>query len=275
MTVTVSAIASPRMLASLWKSRALIYEMTRRDIVGRYKGSLFGIFWAMIQPLLMLSIYTFVFTQVFHARWHVNGSASEGGFALNLFAGLIVFNVFSECANRSPGAILAHATFVTRVVFPLEIIPVVQLLTSLFHVLLSLIILVIVQLAVSGSVPPTIVLFPLALLPLSLLSLGVGWLLAATGVYWRDIGQMIGVLVTGLLFVSPVFFPADALPARFRFVAEWNPVAYPIELMRSLVLAGKLPNGYVWLGVTAACAFWAWVCYSCFQRLRRGFADVL
>ena len=268
-------MAQRGMLALLWKSRALIYEMTRRDIAGRYKGSVFGVFWAMLQPLMLLAIYTFVFTQVFHARWHVGGSASEGGFALNLFAGLIAFNVFSECANRAPGAILAHATFVTRVVFPLEIIPVVHLLTGLFNALLSLIILVIVQLAVSGSMPPTIVLFPLALVPLSLFSVGVGWLLAATGVYWRDIGQMVGLLVTGLLFVSPVFFPADALPARFRFVAEWSPIAYPIDLMRSLMLVGKVPNGYVWLAVTIVCAFWAKTCLSYFQRLRRGFADVL
>ena len=275
MTIVTATKAPVGMLASLFQNRVLIYELARRDIVGRYKGSVFGIFWAMIQPLLMLFIYTFVFTQVFHARWQASASGPESGFALNLFAGLIVFNVFSECANRSPGAILSNATYVTRVVFPLEIIPVVQLLTSLFHALLSLGILFVAQVALYGTVPLTILLFPMALVPLSLLSLGVGWLLAATGVYWRDIGQVVGVAVTGLLFVSPVFFPANALPVRFRFVADWNPVAYPIELTRSLFLDGVWPNWTVWLGVTVLCALWAQLCFACFERLRRGFADVL
>ena len=151
----------------------------------------------------------------------------------------------------------------------------VQLLTSLFHALLSLAILLAVQVALNHAVPPTIVLLPLALVPLSLLSLGISWLLAATAVYWRDIGQVVGVAVTGLLFISPVFFPADALPARFRFVTAWNPVAYPIELTRALVLTGVWPNWLVWFGVTVLCGLWAWLCFCCFQRLRRGFADVL
>ena len=268
-------ISPLHVVSSLWGRRALIYEMTRRDITGRYRGSLLGIFWSMLQPMLMLAIYTFVFTQVFRARWHGAGSGSEIDFALNLFAGLIVFNVFAECANRAPGAILAHANFVTRVVFPLEIIPLVQLGASLFHATLSLAILVLAQWVAKGFVPPSLVLTPLVFVPLSLLAIGTGWLLAATGVYWRDIGQLTGLVVTGLLFVSPVFFPADALPERWRFIAAANPLTYPIEFLRAVAIQGSVPQWQGGLLHSALSALWAWFGYCCFQRLRKGFADVL
>lgn len=263
------------MFKSLWKNRVLVRELIRRDVVGRYRGSVLGIFWSMVQPLLMLSVYTLVFTQVFRARWHGSVDASEIGFALNLFAGLLVFNVFSECANRAPSAIISHANYVTRVVFPLEIIPLVQLGASLFHAFLSLLILVAANALFNHSVMPTLVLAPLVFVPLALFCLGCSWLLAATGVYWRDIGQLVGVVVTGLLFVSPVFFPAEALPERWRFLAEWNPLAYPIGLLRTVVLAGGVPSLPTWLASLLFCLVWAWGGYFCFQRLRSGFADVL
>lgn len=260
---------------TLWQHRALMLEMARRDVIGRYRGSVLGIFWSFVQPLLMLTIYTFVFTQVFKARWHGDASSSELNFALNLFAGLIVFNIFAECANRAPGAILAHANFVTRVVFPLEIIPCVHLLASLFHAAISLLVLLSAQLLLTGYLPGTLIFAPLVFLPLLLMVAGVSWFLSATGVYWRDIGQIIGLLVTGLLFVSPIFFPISALPTQWRFLAEFNPLSYPIELFRQLLLLGQPPAWDSWAAYTAFSAMLAWLGFATFQYLRRGFADVL
>lgn len=262
-------------IGDLWLHRALLIEMTKRDILGRYRGSMLGIFWSLIQPLLMLAIYTFVFTQVFNARWHGSQSGNELAYALNLFSGLIVFNIFGECINRAPGTILANANFVTKVVFPLQILPCVHLLTSLFHAALGLLILSFVQLLVLGKIPLTIFLLPIQLLPLLLFILGLSWLLAATGVYWRDISQVIGLFVTGLLFISPVFFPSNALPERWRLLTTLNPLSIPIEESRSLILLGELPDIGPWLIYLAFALCTAWIGFYCFQQLRKGFADVL
>lgn len=250
-------------------------DMARRDIVGRYQGSLLGISWSIVQPLLMLLIYTFVFTQVFKARWHGSTNPTDFDFALNLFAGLIVFNLFGECLNRASSAILNHANFVTRVVFPLEIIPGVYLLTSLFHAGINILVLLSAQAVINGKVFITALLLPLALLPLLLLVVGLSWFVSAIAVYWRDVGQIIGLLVTGLLFVSPVFFPVAALPEQWRFLAMINPISYPIELTRTLLIQGGLPAWSTWLKYSSLAAFVAWWGFAVFQRLRRGFADVL
>lgn len=199
----------------------------------------------------------------------------EFDFAMNLFAGLIVFNLFAECINRAPSAILAHANFVTRVVFPLEIIPCIQLLAALFQAGVNLLILLGAKLIVTGSIPLTFLLTPLPLLPLLLMVLGLSWFLSATGIYWRDLSQIMASLVTGLLFLSPVFYPASALPSQWRYFLEINPLTYPIELLRQLVLIGHPPSMATWLLYTAIAGAIAWAGFVTFQKLRGGFADVL
>ena len=248
--------------------------MTRREVVGRYRGSVMGLLWSFFNPVFMLTIYTFVFSVVFKARWGT-GSDSKTEFAMILFAGLIVFNLFSEMVTRSPSLILSNVNYVKKVVFPLEILPVVSTLASCFHALISIGVLVLFRLVVGSGFSPTTVLFPFVIAPLLLVSLGVSWFLSALGVYLRDVSQVIGMAMTALLFVSPIFFPITALPEKYRVFVYLNPLSFIIEQGREVLIFSRLPDFgglliYYAFGFLTALLGLAW-----FQKVRRGFADVL
>ncbi|AQG99458.1 ABC transporter permease [Burkholderia sp. KK1] len=269
---------SPRYLAaSLLKNRRLMLDLGRRDAVGRYKGSFLGILWSLLTPLFMLCIYTFVFSEVFKSRWGDGGaqSASKSEFAVVLFAGMIMFNLFSECITRAPSLILSNSNFVKKIIFPLEILPCVTLLSALFHFCVSVFILLIAEWLIVGSVPVTAFLLPIVLLPLCVLILGVSWALAATGVYLRDIGQTIGILVTALMFLSPVFFPVSSLPEQFRSLVYMNPMTYPIEQSRDVLVWGVSIDWSRWSLYSGIALIVAWFGFAWFQKTRRGFADVI
>ena len=263
-------------LRTIRNNRVLILDLAKRDALGRYKGSVFGSFWSFITPVFLLAIYTFVFSEIFKARWTMaEADASKTRFAIVLFAGMIVFNFFSEVVNRAPSLILNNPNFVKKVVFPLELLSCVNLLSALYHALISVIVLLLFQLAINFSCPWTVALFPLILFPFTLITLGVSWLLSAVGVYLRDIGQVISVFVTGLMFLSPVFFPLSAIPVHWQEVARWNPLVLPIEMARQVLVFGQIPDFISWLVYTCIAALFAWAGYAAFQKARKGFADVL
>lgn len=267
--------ASPReMAASVWRHRALTGALVRREVVGRYRGSVMGLAWSFFNPLFMLAIYTFVFSTVFRASWS-GVEAGKADFAIVLFVGMIVHGLFAECANRAPGLILANANYVKKVVFPLEIFPWVALGSALFHALVSLSVLLVAQLVIRQQMPWTIVLFPLVLLPLIFSTMGVSWLLAALGMYMRDIGQAIGIVTTALLFLSPVMYPLSAVPEGLRGWILLNPLTYIIEEGRNTLIFGHVPALGPWLLMTAAGLLIAWGGFAWFQKTRSGFADVV
>ena len=267
---------SPReMFASLWRSRELVAAMIERDIVGRYRGSLLGLAWSFFNPVLMLLVYTFVFSVVFNARWGLGPSETRTDFAIILFVGVIVHGLLAECVNRAPSLILANVSYVKKVVFPLEILPWTALGSALFHALVSVVVLLLVQVVAKHQVPWTIVIFPIVIIPLLLAAMGFAWFLAALGVYMRDIGQTTVLLTTVLMFVSPVFYPASALPAGFRQWLWLNPLAFIIEESRNTLLFGKVPDPWSWLAALASGFFLAWAGFACFQKWRSGFADVV
>jgi lipopolysaccharide transport system permease protein len=263
------------MVSSVLRNRGLIEQLTRRDVVGRYRGSVIGLAWSFLSPLIMLAIYTFVFSVVFQTRWGGSADESRSGFALVLFAGLIVHGLFAECVNRAPGVILANANLVKKVVFPLEILPWVSMGSAGFHTLASLAALLVAQLAIHHTLPWTVLLLPLVLAPLLLATMGVSWLLAALGVFVRDISQMTGMLTSVLLFLSPVFYPVSALPETYRPWLYLNPLTAIIEDTRNVLIFGRLPAfdrllvAFVVSVCVAQLGFWF------FQRTRRGFADVV
>lgn len=263
------------MFVSLWRNRQLIWQMTRREVVGRYRGSVLGLAWSFFNPVLMLIVYTFVFSVVFKARWNVNSNESKTDFAIILFTGMIVFNLFAESVNRAPGLIIYNVNYVKKVVFPLEILAWVALGSVLFHSLVSLFVLLLAQFILNQSLPWTIMLFPLVLLPLILSSLGAAWFLAAIGVYVRDVGQITGVITTILMFLSAVFYPLSALPERYQNLLKLNPLVLIITESRNVLIYGNLPDwlslGIAWFVgfLIAFSGFW-W-----FQKTRKGFADVL
>ncbi len=267
--------ASPSaMLASLVKNRRLIATLTRREIAGRYRGSALGVLWSVLTPVLMLAVYTFVFSKVFKQEV-ADGPGSAADFALYLFAGLLVFNMFSECVNRAPVLILNNANFVKRVVFPLEVLPVVTLLSACFHMLISVVIWLLLYVVAVGLPGPTALLLPLALLPALIVTLGVTWLLAALGVFVRDVAQFVAVLVMVLMFLSPIFYQLEAMPSEFRPVLYLSPLTIAIELVRDVMFWGRLPSALAYLGATALFLLLAWLGFAFFQRTRKGFADVL
>jgi len=276
MTTAVSSVSKDDgLISSFWRHRSLILALTRRDIAGRYRGSMLGPLWSLLNPLLMLSVYTFVFTQVFGLRWSGSATSNKFEFSIMLFAGLLVFSLFSECVVRAPGLIISNPNYVKKVVFPLQIFAWVSLGTALFHFTVGVLVLLAATLIVRGAIPATALSLPLALLPFLLFCAGLTWFLSALGVYLRDIGQIVGVIVSALMFLSPVFFPSSAMPKAYQSLLLLNPLTFPIEQVRDVLVWGRTPD---WMGLVvysilcvtvASCGLW-W-----FNRTRRGFADVI
>lgn len=266
---------SPReMAASIWRHRGLARALVKREVVGRYRGSVMGIAWSFFNPLLMLAIYTVVFSSIFKARWGT-GDDSKVDFAILLFVGMIVHGLFAECVNRAPSLILSNVNFVKKVVFPLEILPWVVFGSAVFHATISVSVLLLAQLVFRQSVPWTIALFPIVLVPLVLTTMGFSWFLAALGMYIRDIGQMVGVFTTALLFLSPVLYPTSAVPEGFRRWIELNPLTFIIEEGRNTLIFGRVPDVGRWVVMVAAGLVVAWAGFAWFQKARKGFADVV
>lgn len=261
---------------SLWRHRQLILQMTKREVVGRYKGSAMGLAWSFFNPVFMLTVYTFVFSEIFKSRWGgIGGDNSKTQFAVVLFVGLIVLSLFSEVINRAPGLIVYNVNYVKKVIFPLEILPVIAMGATLFHSLISLGVLLAAFTVFNGYLHWTVVFIPLVLLPLVILTTGLAWMLASLGVFLRDVGQTVVICTTVLMFLSPVFYPVTAVPVRFRTVIMANPLTFIIEQAREVLIWGHVPNwgGLAIYSITATAI--AWAGYAWFQKTRRGFADVL
>ena len=259
---------------SLWKNRQLIVQMAKREVVGRYKGSAIGLAWSFFSPVFMLVVYTFVFSEIFKARWG-GDDESKTQFAVVLFVGMIVLGLFSEVLNRAPALIISNVNYVKKVVFPLEILPVVAVGAALFHCLISLGVLLAAQVLFKGYLHWTVLCIPLVLFPLAMLITGFAWILASLGVFLRDVGQTIGLVTTLLMFLSPVFYPMTAVPERFRPLMNANPLTFIIEQARAVLVFGYMPD---WHGLGIyflASALVLWVGYFWFQKTRKGFADVL
>jgi len=263
------------MIACFWRNRSLIKTLVKREVDGRYRGSVMGIAWSFFNPLLMLVIYTFVFSVIFESRWGVSSGESKADFAIILFVGLIMHGLFADCVNRAPSLILANVNYVKKVIFPLEILPWVALGSTLFHTVISLVVLLCAQLILSQQLPWTVILFPLILLPLVFATMGFSWFLATMGVYLRDIGQITGIFTTVLLFVSAVFFPLSALPNKYQCWLGLNPLVFIIEEARKTLVYAQLPD-FTRLGIMLLLSIVvAWAGFAWFQKTRKGFADVL
>ncbi len=260
---------------NLWHYRDLIWLLIKREVGQRYRGSYLGMLWSFITPLLMLMIYTFVFSLIFKSSWKTGTETPVGDFALTLFAGLAAFNLFSEVVNRAPTLILAVPNYVKKVVFPLEILPVVAVGSALANSVITSGLVVMGSVLIQGRFSPTIFLLPLVYLPLCLLSLGLGWFLASLGVYIRDIGQGISIVVQMLFFLSPVFYPVSVVPEPFRSVISINPLTLIMTEFRQTLLWGEmldLKAWGLWLVLTVMLAILG---YIWFMKTKQGFAGVM
>jgi lipopolysaccharide transport system permease protein len=266
---------TPSCLRSLSQHRSLLRRLIQREVVGRYRGSVLGWSWSLLNPLLMLGVYTFVFSTVFKARWPDLEGAGSLGFAINLFTGLIVFNLFSECVSRAPTLVLSQPSYVTKVVFPLEVLSGVAVGAAAFHACTSLLVLAGFKLIATGMIPATALWLPLVWVPLVLGCLGLCWLLSALGVFLRDLPQLVGVSLSVLIFLSAVFYPISALPGRWQPLLLANPLVLVIEQTRQVLVRGEQPSaGFLLLGIPLALLSCE-LCFRLFQKARRGFADVI
>lgn len=261
-------------ILSIVRHRHLIFEQVRRDVIGRYRGSIMGLLWSFFTPVLMLCVYTFVFSVIFNSRW-AGGTGAKSEFAIVLFVGLMIFNLFSECINKAPLLIQSNPNYVKKVLFPLETLPVANMGASLFHFGVSALVWIVFSLAV-GKVPPAnALLIPVILLPLVLLILGISWMLSSLGVYLRDVGQFIGVVTTAMMFLSPIFYPMVALPEGFRPYFNLNPLTYYVEQARDLMIWGKGVDWTRWSKHLLVSSMVFILGFAWFQRTRKGFADVI
>lgn len=256
------------------RHRSLTMEMTRRDVLGRYRGASFGLLWSLISPFMMLVVYTLAFGYILRARWP-GTTGDTADFAMLLFMGLIVHGFFAECLTRAPSLIAGNPNLVKKIVFPLDILPWTIVMSAFFHALMNTIVFVLLNLLLRGELHLTVLLWPIVLLPLMFLTLGTVWLLSSLSVFLRDIGQVTGVLATAMLFLSSAIIPVETLPERYKVVFYLNPLTFIIDQAREVAFWGRLPD---WSGLglyTLGALVFAYVGFAVFQKTRRGFADVL
>lgn len=270
----MDAINPCAMMINLWTHRSLIVQLTKSEVLKRYKGSYLGMLWSLLNPLLMLGIYTFVFSNVLHARWG-DRVANTGEFAILLYCGLNVFTILSESITRSPALIAANANYVKKVIFPLEILPLTVVGSSIINGTLGFVVLLVGILLIHGSIPLTFLLLPVILIPFLLIVLGMCWVLSSLGVYVKDIENVVGFFTTGLLFLSPIFYSITSIPSQIRLLFNLNPLTYVVEDVRKVLIWGQFPDWHVLLWLYAVSIIIAVLGYAWFQKTREGFADII
>jgi lipopolysaccharide transport system permease protein len=254
-----------------WRHRGLLLELVRREFLGRYRGSFGGVLWSFAQPLFLLAVYTIAFGVILQARWGFSGGTAE--YALMVFAGLIVFNAFSECLLRAPSLVIGNPNLVKKVVFPLEILVWVMAINALLHALIGIAVWLVGYAALFGAPKPQALLFPLVLACLIPMLLALGWLLAAIGVVVRDVGQLTAMISHALLFLTPIFYSVDAVPPLLQGVLMANPLTFVVEQLRTVLFFGVAPN---WKGAAVyflLATVFALAAHAFFRRLRPGFSD--
>lgn len=262
--------------SSLYKGKDLLFELTKRDFQQRYKGSALGVIWALLSPLLMLAVYTFIFVAVFKLKWGaIETNDNKMLYTMMIFAGLIPFQIFSESVNRSVSILNQSANYIKKVVIPVEILPSSIVLSTVLNSFFSVCLLTLGKIYFLDTPNWPLVFIPLLMLPITFLSLGISLLVSAFGIYLKDLVYVVGLALNILFYMSPIFYSTDNLPGNFRFFILFNPVAPIIEQFRDVFVNGQMFSlqGYL-LSV-----FWAFVFFLLglfiFRYLRRGFADVI
>lgn len=258
--------------SGLWKHRALLGRMVQRDIHSRYQGSIFGVVWAIATPLLLLGAYWFVLGEVLGARWE---GISPRELPIVLFTGLMIHLYFSEIVGRAPGLVIENSTYVKKVVFPLEVLSAMTAATALFHLAISVAVLFVGQLIITGSVSAAWVFLPITLIVVTPMALGLSWFVSSISVYLRDVQQVVPLVLTLLMFISPIFYPLSLVPQEYRLGMYLNPLTVPIEQARRITVEGLAPD----LGIMALYSIFSLAVMIAgkwwFSRTKQGFADVL
>lgn len=251
----------------------LLRQLVARDIAQRHKGTVAGALWLVMQPLLMLAIYTVVFGLIFKPRWEGVGDVWD--YALMLFLGKIPYIFMLETVGRASSLIASHENYVKKVTFPVYLLPVTANCTSALVAMLSLVVWAAFCLLLRGYVPLELVLVPVLYVPMFLSLLGLSYIIAALGAYFRDVGQVVQPIVFSMMFLSPVFYPVELSPAWLRPVFKINPLTFPIEAAREMLLGAGSVRVADWTMQLIVSALVLAVGYWFFARVRPGFADVV
>lgn len=257
---------------SIWFHKDLIFSLAYREIQARYRGSVMGMGWALAQPFLIFLAYYFVFGLIFQIKWNQETPAN---FAVVLFAGLIIFNYFAEVANKSPLIIISNPSYISKVVFPVLVLPWVTQLVALFNFLLSLFVLTLMNFFIGGALSETVFLLPIIVLPFFVFCLGISYLLAALGVYLRDSVQVVTLLTTVMLFLTPIFYPIEMVPESLQIIVKANPLTVPVEFTRDVLIWGNRPDWMTLSLYLGLASVFFYFCYGFFKKVSVGFADVL
>lgn len=275
--VPVARLLNP---VGMWRNlaghRDLIRQFVVREIRQRHRGTNLDMIWAVVNPLLILVVYTLVFSGILNISFdRLKGISGHIGFALNLFCGIIVFTFFTECVTAAPMMIVNKPNFVKRVVFPTEILPLASVGAAIFFAGVSVIILLVAG-GLLGVWSPTLWLFPVVLVPLVLMTLGLSWFLASLGVFVRDVQPMVMIVVGRLLFfLTPIFYSLDNVHGKARVVLLLNPMTTIVTNARKTLLWGERPDWAALGAVTAISVVVFVLGYAWFMKSKRGFADVL
>ena len=254
----------------------LLSQLLRRNLATRYRGSVLGLVWSFAHPLMMLAVYTFVFGIVFKSRWGIDTlNDNPASFPLIMFCGMAVFNVFSESVNSSAGLIVGNPSYVKKVIFPLELLPICNVLTSLIFGLAWFALLMVGSGLFLHQFSWTMLLLPITLVPLLLISCGVSFLVASLGVYLRDIQQLVSIITQILFFMTPIFYPISIVPEKLRWILELNPLSAVVDETRKIFLYGQLPNWWTCLGIFILSCIIFQLGFAWFAKTKKGFADIL
>lgn len=254
--------------------RSLIYRLAARELMARFKGSVLGIMWAVAGPALSVGVYAFVFGSIFQGR--VGAGLEGAAFVAWLFVGVSTFALFADVIGRAPHLVTGNAAYVKKVIFPLHVIPFVTLLGSLPQYAVGMLIAAAMFVSVKGA--GALVGLAVAvqvLVPVMLLIVGLAWMVSAVAVYIRDVAQLVNYALSLLIFLSPVFYPLDAVPEEIRGFVDWSPLAFAVESIRAGFIDGRFPAAADWFGYTGAALVVYFLGFACFSRLRHGFADFI
>ncbi|MCH2133831.1 MAG: ABC transporter permease [Phycisphaerales bacterium] len=277
----VSDLSPLQPLVSLYRHRDLVLRLGRRDIEARYRGSALGLVWAIIQPLVLLGVYTFVFGVVFKMRATKLGldeaaaAINEANFAMTLFAGLILYNLFSDCVGRAPNILRQNVTFVKKIVFPLEVLPWSTMIMAIFNAMVATVVFAVFYAFIEGVPPVTVLLVPVVVFPVIIMVLGLCWILMSVGLYLQDTQQIVGLILMIALFTCPIFYPLWMVPEAYRAWLYLNPLTAAIEMLREVLFAGVIPDPWTWLIYLGGSIVVAWIGWMWFAVTRRGFADAV
>lgn len=260
-------------IAAAYRFRNLLYQLIKRDITSRYQGTVIGLAWPLVLPLLTLGVYAFVFGFVLQPRWPTD--STSGTFTSLLFTGLLVFSFFAECSSRSSSLIANNANYVKKVVFPIELLIWVPIGSAMFNMTLGLLAWLVVHFVGGGDLHFTMFLAPLVVIPFVIMCVGISYFLSAVGVFVRDVGQVVAVSVQLMMYLAPVIYPREVLPEEFQWIMALNPITIPVEQFRNVLNYGILPDFVSLVTYTFVACLVGGLGRVFFEKMRRGFADVI